>query len=87
MNENDQKIKGCLVALVLIAIATFGIYLAVELTGSDQDCIRMGANGAVKCKCDFRSPEAFQKFKEDTKGLNHDGWEAVAVEGDPCPKE
>ncbi|WP_025144520.1 hypothetical protein [Pedobacter jeongneungensis] len=82
-NENDQKLKSCLGAFVLIAVVSLGIYLAVELTGSDSDCIRMRVNGAVKCKCDFKSYEDWNNFKEDTKGLNHDGWEAVAVD-DPC---
>ena len=79
-NENDQKIKSCLGAFGLIAVVSIGIYIVFQITGSDSDCIRMRVNGAVKCKCDFKSGEAWSDFKENTTGLNHDGWEAVAVD-------
>lgn len=51
---------------------------------SQPDCIRIIPDGSVRCECEYKSSDAWDKYKKDTKGA----WEAVAFPDgyDPCKK-
>lgn len=79
-NTNKPNYKSCAMLILLFLSVWGGCYYMM----SGPDCIRTKPDGAVRCECDFKSSDEWQKFKEDT----HGAWEAVAFEGDydPCKK-
>ena len=79
MNSN---IRG-LIALGILILCFGGCFYYFY---KQPDCIKITADGSVHCSCEFNSRSEWNKFKDNTKGLNHDGWEAVGFANgyDPC---
>ncbi|MCZ4223490.1 hypothetical protein [Pedobacter rhodius] len=75
--EQQKTYKSCALLLLLFLSIWGGCYY---MMGSSADCIKTLPDGAVRCECDFKSSDDWQKFKEDT----HGAWEAVVLDEDPC---
>jgi hypothetical protein len=76
---NTPNFKSCAMLLVLILTMFAGCYFILN---SGSDCIRTLPDGAIRCECDFKSNDEWDKFKENTKG----SWESVSMDTDPCKK-
>lgn len=80
--ESKNTGAGCLSALILFAIIGAIVYFFIP----HYDCIKMTADGSVHCSCEFSTNDEWNKFKDNTSGQHHDGWDAVVFPNgvNPC---